>query len=1125
MKILTTECFIDNSGFTFEDLICNLLREEYGNIFQHTGYTNDGGKDFETNDDRVLAYGKTWAECKKYTKSLSYNNVSKTLLMAYVKQINKLLIFSYSPVNSRFYEHIAEYKRRTHIAVEVYDDQNLETLLLKYRNKAWFCQYIDLSLAAQISQGTAGSIAGIKCSYKLSNRKTYQKQYRNVCVDMFEIIALDLLIINHSMQNFIVNIDYSEFDKHAEFELLNKAELIKKENQNRTITKCSSILIKLYVRIVKYQTFYQLPSITIDGKGYRVKDTLHTTWLATTNLIGEVYQNQEEEIINKSTHVKKLLFVAVKGDTGTGKSKFLKELFQTMYGSNYKCFYCDIDTKKITVQLLCRELFSLFTNLPYFKASKRSISDIFLDSKNNAAFELACQILYENEFNFKKNFNIITNCIFDFLKKQSYFIILENIQKYDSLSLDVIKKLIELSSTADCSSVLILSFNTNYIADGTSVHDLLNHIEILNYHKPQRFHIVNLPGFDIKGAKEYICTCLQIPKSEYSDYSRVVSQITERIGTNPLVLQNYLIQLYRSHIAAKNSEHFTIVDLEKFLGNTNVVDENFDHLMDELEQNILEILNVSIDHTASYLHLVGCLSLFRQLNERFIAAMDETHIVTNCLIKYGVVQYDTINGYYRFRHIEYMRYYWNKYNLRYIQHKRALACINTSIFRKKYIECIFLLEFEIEEIETVTLHAIEDKILENQIIYDYLEMVYNQVLAVYYVGFELPSAKHLQVMKSISMTGVHLLGTAKVVDLQKKIFDLLSGHLIYFSLNTNIIIDIFKEFLNHLMNEGRLLEAEKYCQKMQSISNDIPEAGLRQKYLTELLKKQILIFYKKDETDRAINCVENLLKNMKDNTFEYAECLMFFGNIYYHKENFFKYQSLISEYWRNAYSMIQMSISKYESFRYDVRSVILNIIIKNCLVDIFEDGKINQCDRQFLQKIMDNTNMIYFEVKIRQLFSLEHLMNSDCKDAFQTAVKLLKETIDMLSTDYGNKALYAISLFFLAEAYKAQKEYDMMYDYFLSFYGVFLQLYAHNNQRSNDYYLLTEMCNSLRRHREHYSRTFDANILNAIYDQALYDRLTNILYMPDNEFSTYYRNNCQVSLFFCDSTEANYPMI
>ena len=139
MKVIKPDNFLNKSGFSFENLICKLLYEEYGESFKQTKYTNDGGKDFES-VSTLLTHQKTWAECKKYSSALSYNDVTKTLLMAFVEKVNKVLIFSYSPVNRRFYRNVAEYKYRTKVEVEIYDDEKLEKLLLKYRRgvRKWF---------------------------------------------------------------------------------------------------------------------------------------------------------------------------------------------------------------------------------------------------------------------------------------------------------------------------------------------------------------------------------------------------------------------------------------------------------------------------------------------------------------------------------------------------------------------------------------------------------------------------------------------------------------------------------------------------------------------------------------------------------------------------------------------------------------------------------------------------------------------------------------------------------------------------------------------------------------------------------------------------------------------------
>lgn len=113
----------------------------------------------------------------------------------------------------------------------------------------------------------------------------------------------------------------------------------------------------------------------------------------------------------------------------------------------------------------------------------------------------------------------------------------------------------------------------------------------------------------------------------------------------------------------------------------------------------------------------------------------------------------------------------------------------------------------------------------------------------------------------------------------------------------------------------------------------------------------------------------------------------------------------------------------------------------------------------------------------------------------------------------------------MAEIYKGIHDYEKMYAYFLSFYGIFSQYYFRDTLESNDDYLLFEMAISLRAHKLDYSATFNCNIFENIPSEKLYRKLMDIIYMPDTDFQSYYKDNKKISLFFNEELETNYPLI
>ena len=89
-----------NKGIQFEDLIemilCRLFPEKRLK-FSPTKKSHDGSKDFWALDGN---HDLWWAECKNSAPNLSLKIISPTLFMAELYDIDYLMIFSYSRLNS-----------------------------------------------------------------------------------------------------------------------------------------------------------------------------------------------------------------------------------------------------------------------------------------------------------------------------------------------------------------------------------------------------------------------------------------------------------------------------------------------------------------------------------------------------------------------------------------------------------------------------------------------------------------------------------------------------------------------------------------------------------------------------------------------------------------------------------------------------------------------------------------------------------------------------------------------------------------------------------------------------------------------------------------------------------------
>ena len=122
-------------GKLFEKLVKVLIEYEYNDKdFSIVGGPGDGGKDIIKKIDLLDSFTtEIWAECKFRKKTLSAQDISYTFLMAHLKCINLLLVFSYSKVTKSFNDQLTDYRVRTGREVKVFSDTRLESLILKHR--------------------------------------------------------------------------------------------------------------------------------------------------------------------------------------------------------------------------------------------------------------------------------------------------------------------------------------------------------------------------------------------------------------------------------------------------------------------------------------------------------------------------------------------------------------------------------------------------------------------------------------------------------------------------------------------------------------------------------------------------------------------------------------------------------------------------------------------------------------------------------------------------------------------------------------------------------------------------------------------------------------------------------
>ena len=355
----------NNKGEAFEVLVDKLLNRMFSsqNIsFFQTKLSHDGSKDFWAIDDEDNLW---WAECKNRNERLGLKELSPTLFMAELYEINHILFFSYSKLNSKVLRKIGLYATKHNKKVFIYDDDCLEYIVFKFLLKETE-DFIGSSHFIQLPQAPIIDTF-IEKNPLLFNSDNFDGYYEIKELEFGEIYNSNTLVINvcdsifNIEASILKNINFRVVDKSKDifelepFELCLitfKIQLI--FNNNQSIKFPEIRINNIYKREKHKLSFKQNKEKYICKKNHR------------NILVGKHYEN----IIEKATDCcfkNKLSVFLVYGCGGSGKTRILHECYVRLLTSTHKILnFTNFDSNnnwKDVIREITYNIFSVQDNI------------------------------------------------------------------------------------------------------------------------------------------------------------------------------------------------------------------------------------------------------------------------------------------------------------------------------------------------------------------------------------------------------------------------------------------------------------------------------------------------------------------------------------------------------------------------------------------------------------------------------------------------------------------------------------------------------------------------------------------------------------------------------------------
>lgn len=629
--------WLEPKGKIFENIVGVLLKNMFPQIaFKQTRYVHDGGKDFYTiadcDDDRI------WVEAKNYNNHLELSKFANTFIMADINEVNRIIIFSASPLTQNSRINVARYAAYHKKRISVYAGKDILFLLKKYKRLIRFRDFFSNPTQVEqyvgdLNDYNVDELLEVDNQYYRTTQLnlTYRRDEDNSIlpsngtqIPLFSTIAHEIIITNPSLlDEKIITINESYFNS-ANFEFY----IPDGFNKTIEISPASTVVIVVFMKLVSLSDNLNLPTPEFDIKVKAItsKHIVECCWLGEIPLFGSSWEKLQ--LLKTTIKAGKTITQAVVyGKSGVGKTRFIQESSIEFYKMGYRIISLDFRSFK---ELTLRDtLKKIICNIYVIDIDNQDNTDSYLDSQNiNSLFH---DILFNQRYDCKKNELEITSMFCGLLQNKRIALFLDNVQDLDGDSTGFLNNLSRLvSQNKSIDSFILFCFNMDYFSDDMVSKRFFN--SLLLYSDCYK---VALNDFTDKEAKTYLRECLDAT-GKRKDLDSYYGAIIKKFKTNPFVLKQLILYLKQRHIINFVDSAVYISDYAGMI-----------KVLDELPYGIQEILNCRYEYLIrefgdekDIMRILWCTLFFGGVSRLLLQELDNYEKPVRHLNNFGFTDYD-----------------------------------------------------------------------------------------------------------------------------------------------------------------------------------------------------------------------------------------------------------------------------------------------------------------------------------------------------------------------------------------------------------------------------------------------------------------------------------------------------
>lgn len=1014
-----------HDGHKFEDLIGELLNLLYQDVhWEKTKMTHDGSKDFlgEKEDGSFI-----WAECKNYKDKVSLKVIAPTLVMAEIKDVQEIIVFSYSAINENTKKKLLYYADKREKKIYYYDDENLENLLFRFRTKIFPQYFKKFGHNAQLPLSLEPYV--FSCSMPgiyYNNPENFTSL--SFSIKLNELVFVGIGIINNNyVEQIHVELSFNDYNDLTYMEVVDSSvSSSNRFNWNKKIilNPGEARFCKLYFRPVRFKKEMLLPSIKILFLNSKIQTKvikfkkIACNYLFNVPLIGSQYIDALQKLNDITINKSRMSLALFYGKSGVGKSRLLQEALSLYVSNHYHILTFTVDPLAKDSLYMIREIVYFIYNLTP-ELIIESLKEYKAEDSLWGTEQLEIISLLQNAFSnridiFLEKLSQYKYFIFEKILSQRNVLIVDNIQFAEPFLVDFLYDLCIYSKSYQRNTqfVLILSCNIDYHCSPS-----VKKLRLLSEELKNQSYL-NIFSHEVEGMKQndlalgFLKQLIQT-KDKNNTY---LNLIVQKANYNPKFIENIVEYLLNKQLLSIENNYFIIHNLKDFYNMVDRIPESFSEVFQMRFKIFLTKEHLTEE---SVILIISAIHFFGHMTREQVLQLHLELKVLQQLLLYGFIDESNLKKI-QFNHDLYEQFFMDNYTLEeifltYIIKEKLLTEYNFNSWQKVLI----LSKQEKETPQTLQYIIRSWENLSGQIPYKLKNFFLNQTI--FYLSLHSQDAEnfdeYMECSRKICLEAKNKLGISFSTTLFDSIYNSIENMNIQEKEGSKGYQQFIYEYSENLLqgNNGKVIEIIK--QRIEYLSQDYE----KNYELLARLYNRIYVYYKNKKKEKTVHryleksmeiCREKNLLGLE------IENLYDEGNYYLFEPE--KKERLI-DCWSHGYSLFDKN---HDILEY----LTLNSLKKKIQVDLFCNKYDNIED--FLELAFDyiemgqfNQQSLFFNASFYYLKAIYGLLSNNID------TEEIQKFIDLAGKYYvlkNNEKPYNIQFLYAKLAYRKNKYQEML---------------------------------------------------------------------------------------------------